>query len=76
VAQVLTDLFGENYAFTDYTYEGWGMAPRSFGSFNEFAQEAAISRVYGGIHFPSAVENGLEQGRCVAERVLALHFKT
>jgi hypothetical protein len=52
------------------------MSPRSFGSFNEFAQEAAISRVYGGIHFPSAVENGLEQGRCVAERVLALHFKT
>lgn len=75
-AQALTDLFGEDYAFTDYTHEAWGLDARSFDSFTDFAEEAAVSRVYGGIHFPSAVENGLEQGNCVAQRVAALQFKT
>jgi hypothetical protein len=75
VAQVLTDLFGENYTFTDHTHDEWGLPSRSFGSFNEFAEEAAMSRVYGGIHFPSAVQNGLEQGRCVAARVASLNFR-
>ncbi len=74
-AVVLTDLFGENYAFSDNTHEAIGYAPRSYGSFIEAAEEAAISRLYGGIHYRSAIEHGLEQGRCVAGRVLALAFE-
>jgi hypothetical protein len=35
------------------------MAPRAFNSFFEFAEEAAISRLYGGIHFRAAYEEGL-----------------
>ena len=36
------------------------------------AEEAALSRLYGGIHFRSAIERGLEQGRCIATHVNAL----
>ncbi len=74
-AAVLTDLFGEGYAFSDNTHEALGYAPRSYGSFAEAAEEAAISRLYGGIHYRSAIEQGLQQGRCVASHVLALVFE-
>lgn len=33
------------------------------------ADEAAMSRLYGAIHYPMGITSGLEQGRCVAERV-------
>jgi hypothetical protein len=74
VAQVLTDMFGE-IAFTDNTHASLGYAPRTFMSFFAFAEEAAISRLYGGIHYRTAIERGLEQGGCVGQRVNALQFK-
>ena len=73
-AVVLSATFGE-VAFTDHTHDARGLAPRSFGSFAAFAQEAAISRLYGGIHFRSAIERGLEQGRCVGAMVAALPMR-
>ena len=73
--QVLTDLFGENYAFVDHTHDERGFAPRSFGSFFEAADEAAISRLYGGIHFRTAIVNGVIQGTCIGEAVSALPFQ-
>lgn len=74
-AHVLTGLFGEDYAFTDHTHDDWGLQPRAFGSFAEYAQEAALSRLYGGIHYRTAIEYGLEQGSCVGKRVNALRFR-
>jgi hypothetical protein len=73
-ATVLTDLFGE-VAFTDHTHDDRGLPARSFGSFWDAADEAAISRLYGGIHFRPAIELGLEQGRCVGEQVNALTLR-
>jgi hypothetical protein len=73
--QVLTDLFGQSYAFVDHTHDDRGFAPRSFGSFLEAAEEAAISRLYGGIHFRSAIVNGVTQGRCIGTAVTALPFE-
>ncbi len=64
-ATALTDLFGDNYAFTDSTEVEFGMAPRSFKSFYDASNEAAISRVYGGIHYIPACEIGKDQGRKV-----------
>lgn len=59
-ATVLTDLFG-TLAFTDTnTIVEWGT--RQFQSFRAAAQEAATSRLYGGIHYPMAIEAGLRQG--------------
>ncbi|GAB4582123.1 MAG: vanadium-dependent haloperoxidase [Anaerolineales bacterium] len=74
-AVILTSLFGENYAFTDVSHTYLGMSARSFSSFDAAAQEAAISRLYGGIHYRAAIEQGLKQGRCIGEQILALAFK-
>jgi hypothetical protein len=73
-AQVLTDLFGP-LAFTDHTHDDRGLPPRSFSSFFEAAEEAALSRLYGGIHFRTAIELGLEQGRCIGREVSNLRFR-
>jgi hypothetical protein len=75
VAWVLTDMFGDDYAFTDYTHVRLGYAPRSFPSFYAAADEAALSRLYGGIHYRTAVDRGLEQGRCIGEQVTNLRFR-
>lgn len=75
-AEVLTALFGEDYGFTDHTHDAKGYAPRSFASFNAFAEEAALSRLYGGIHYRAAIEQGLAQGRCIGERVNRLVFRS
>jgi hypothetical protein len=73
-AEVLTKMFG-TVSFIDHTHDDRGLTPRSFGSFFEAAEEAALSRLYGGIHFASAIERGLEQGRCVGRRVSRLRFR-
>jgi hypothetical protein len=73
-AEVLRATFGE-MAFTDHTHDARGFAPRTFDSFTGFAQEAAISRLYGGIHYRSAIDRGLEQGRCVGAMVAALPMR-
>lgn len=72
---VLTDLFGANYHFTDRSREDAGFAPRSFDSFMQAAEEAAISRLYGGIHYRFDSEAGLQQGKCVGERVNRLPLR-
>lgn len=62
-ATVLTSIFGDNFAFDDDTEIPFGLPVRSFSSFNQAADEAAISRMYGGIHYRAAVEVGVKQGR-------------
>ena len=70
-ANVLTGLFGQ-LAFTDHTHDARGLPARSFSSFAAAAEEAATSRLYGGIHFREAIERGLAQGTCVGEQMTAL----
>ncbi|GAA4034470.1 hypothetical protein GCM10022409_18570 [Hymenobacter glaciei] len=76
-AQVLEELFGAQTAFVDNSHQarGAGFEPRSFASFAAFADEAAVSRLYGGIHFRSSNEIGLVEGRKVGRNVSALRFK-
>ena len=67
-AHVLTNLFGD-LAFTDQNaIPEWGT--RQFGSFREAAQQAATSRLYGGIHYPMAIEAGLDQGAAIGSLVV------
>ena len=75
-ADVLTNRAG-NWSFTD---PGWGLTPgsrkkfeitpRSFGSFRDAADEAGLSRVYGGIHYRFSIDAGADLGACVAARFL------
>jgi hypothetical protein len=68
-AVTLTDLFGENFAFTDSTEIEFGLTARSFTSFTHACEEAAMSRMYGGIHYRPAVENGLVEGRALGNYI-------
>ncbi len=71
-AAVMAANFGATTPFTDNTHNDRGWGPRSFKSFKAAADEAALSRLYAGIHFRSGVEGGKVQGACVAQKVLAL----
>ena len=77
-AKVLTEIFGSNYAFSDSTHVSRTDiigAPRAFKSFYDFAAEAAISRLYGGIHYREAIEKGVEQGVKIGVEVNKLKFR-
>ncbi|WP_419698220.1 vanadium-dependent haloperoxidase [Mucilaginibacter sp. NFX135] len=69
-AGVLTYLLGDKFAYTDDSEIPYGVGPRSFKSFYEAAEEASISRFYGGIHFKDAIVFGNKQGRLVAAKVI------
>lgn len=66
-ATVLTHLFGENIAFHDTTELEYLGLERSFSSIQQAADEAGISRLYGGIHYRSAIEEGKKQGQQVGK---------
>lgn len=68
-AGVLTYLLGPDFAFTDNSEEMFDIPARSFRSFIQAAEEAAISRLYGGIHYRDSIENGQEQGNKIAEKI-------
>ena len=69
-ATVLTHLYGDNYAFIDSTEVPYGLPMRSYTSFLQASQEAAISRFYGGIHYKPAIEKGVEQGQAIGRFVM------
>lgn len=74
-AEALTAMFGDNFAFEDSIHAKEGLKPRLFKSFWAAAQEAGISRLYGGIHFRAAIDQGLAQGRCIGKHVAALDMR-
>ncbi|HTK21575.1 MAG TPA: vanadium-dependent haloperoxidase [Mucilaginibacter sp.] len=69
-AVILTSYFGDNLNFTDNVEQKYGLAPRSFTSFNQAAAEAGMSRFWGGIHFEDAINSGMKQGTQVGEWVV------
>jgi hypothetical protein len=69
-AAILTKLFGDNFQFTDNTENEFGLPSRKFSSFRAAANEAAMSRLYGGIHYRDAIENGQQQGQKIAEFII------
>jgi len=71
-AAVLTAAFGDSFAFDDPTHEDEGLPVRSYASFWDAANEAALSRLYGGIHYRFGIDDGLTQGRCIGAYAAAL----
>jgi hypothetical protein len=72
VAYVLTDMFGRK-AFRDTTHVDHGLMPRleprTFRSFDEASAEAAVSRLYGGIHFAFDNDDGLASGTAIGKAI-------
>ncbi len=69
-ANVLTKLYGNNFSFTDTSDLRYIGMKRKFTSFKQAADEASISRVYGGIHFKFSVDDGAKQGAKVGNNVI------
>lgn len=69
-AVALTHVFGDNFHFVDTTEEPYGLPAREFDSFIEASNEAAVSRLYGGIHYRPAIDYGVEQGEKVGEFIV------
>ncbi|WP_448520251.1 vanadium-dependent haloperoxidase [Rhodoflexus sp.] len=69
--EILTHLYGEPFAYQDSTEVRYGLPVRSYTSFRQAAQEASDSRIYGGIHYRPAIENGLEQGKKVGAYIIS-----
>ena len=67
---VLTHLFGDNFGFVDTTEMEYGLPARTFTSFIQAAEEAAISRLYGGIHYEMAITEGLTQGNQIGNYIV------
>ena len=74
-ATTLTHFLGDQIGFVDSTEVKYGLPARSFTSFTHAAEEAAISRLYGGIHYRPAIENGVDQGKKIGTWVLD-HIQT
>lgn len=66
-ATVLSNLFGNSLPFHDTTEMEYLGLQRSFNSIQAAADEAGISRLYGGIHYRSAIEEGKKQGQQVGK---------
>jgi hypothetical protein len=69
-AVALTNIYGENFAFDDTSEEEYGLPTRSFKSFYDASAEAAVSRLYGGIHYRPAIDNGVTQGKALGKFVV------
>ena len=69
-AKALTNLYGDNFKFTDTTEVAYGLPSRKYNSFIQASEEAAVSRLYGGIHYRMAIEEGVLQGEKVGSYIL------
>ena len=69
-AIVLTDLYGDEFAFADDSEEEYDLPTREYPSFLAASEEAALSRLYGGIHYRPAIEYGITQGEAVGRHLL------
>lgn len=69
---VLTEIFGDNFYFEDDTEIPFGIPVRNFKSFYDASTEAALSRLYGGIHYRAAIDNGLDQGKKLGHFVVEI----
>ena len=66
-AIMLTEIYGDNFQFDDTSELEFGLPVRSYKSFIQASEEAAISRLYGGIHYEMAISNGVSQGEKIGE---------
>ncbi len=67
----MTSLFGANYHFTIHTYDYLGMAPRTYNSFNEMAEDISRARVYAGIEYTYSCVEGKKQGEKIAQNIIS-----
>lgn len=68
-AEVLSNYFGDHFSYEDDTEIEFDLPVRKFTSFRQAAEEASVSRLYGGIHFRDAITEGIWLGKQVGKKV-------
>lgn len=68
---ILTKIFGDHFDYEDATEVEFEIPARNFTSFRQAAEEAAISRFYGGIHYMPAINNGMIEGERLGKYITA-----
>ncbi|MFL5739526.1 MAG: vanadium-dependent haloperoxidase [Flavisolibacter sp.] len=75
-AEVMSHHFGDHFEYTDSSELEFGIPNRSFKSFRDAALEASWSRLYGGIHYRSDLEQGNILGKQIGEYIVnKLHLR-
>jgi hypothetical protein len=69
-AEAMTAMFGDKLSFTDTSLLEFGIDNRVIKSFRDAAAEAAMSRLYGGIHYRFDNDEGLVVGKKVGELIV------
>lgn len=69
-AEALTSVLGDNVAYKDTTELEFGIKSRSYKSFRKAADETAISRFYGGIHFHNSCMVSHQFGVVIGDSVV------
>jgi PAP2 superfamily len=70
-AEAMTNWFGDKLIFTDTSLLEFGIKNREITSFRNAAKEAAMSRLYGGIHYRFDNEHGTEAGQKLGEFIVS-----
>jgi hypothetical protein len=69
VMEAVTKVVGDNVGVTDHSYDFRGWTPRTFTTLFKAAEEAGISRQYGGIHYLPSINAGLSIAKDLGDRV-------
>ena len=72
-AIVLERFLGHHYGFT--TTSATAPGERFFEDLASYVEDAKLGRIYGGIHFRTAVEEGAKQGKKVGKWVLKTQLR-
>lgn len=70
-AVALTNIFGDDFAYVDDSEVEYELPERSYTSFYAASEEAALSRLYGGIHYRPAIDDGVTQGEAVGKHLIS-----
>jgi hypothetical protein len=75
VMQATARVLGETFPVTDKIYEFRSYPARTYASLFAAAEEAGISRLYGGIHYRPSIVAGLALAKTIGNNVGDLKFK-
>lgn len=69
VMETAADVLGQHFNLTDHTYDFRGWTPRTYSGLFKAAEEAGISRLYGGIHYLPSINMGLSLGHNLGDLI-------
>lgn len=69
VMEAAASVLGKQFSVTDKTYEFRGWPARTYSGLFEAAEEAGISRLYGGIHYQNSIDIGLSMAKQIGSTI-------